>query len=67
MRNRGEGDGGRGRTWMRMTEIAEARVRRTAISDCIVDSLAKRQWPLTVEGVFIRAIATVFLLDNMHS
>jgi hypothetical protein len=43
MRNRGEEDGGRGRTWMRMTEMAEARLRRTATSYCDKDSLAEGQ------------------------
>jgi hypothetical protein len=43
---------------MRMTEIAEARLRCTATSYCNVDSLAKGQWPLiTEEGVFTRVEA----------
>ena len=54
-RNRGEEDEGRGRMWMRMTEIAEARLRRTATSYCNVDSLAKGKRPLIgEEGVFTR-------------
>jgi hypothetical protein len=68
IRNQGREDQGRGRIWMRMTAIAEARLRRTATSYCIVDSLAKVQWPLIEEeGVFTRAAATVFLLDIMDS
>jgi hypothetical protein len=40
---------------MRMTETAEARLRRTATSYCNVDSLAKGQRPLIgEEGVFTR-------------
>jgi hypothetical protein len=41
MQNQGEGVEVRERLWMRMTAIAEARLRRTATSYCIVDSLAK--------------------------
>ena len=53
----GEGEG-RGRMWMRMTEIAEARLRRTATSYCNIDSLAKEQWPpIEEEGVFTRVDA----------
>ena len=54
-RNQGEEGEGRGRTWMRMTEIAKARLRRTATSYCNIDSLAKGQRPLIgKEGVFTR-------------
>ena len=57
-RNQGEGDEGRGRMWMRMMVIAEACLRRTATSYCIVDPLAKVQWPLIAEkGVFTRVEA----------
>jgi hypothetical protein len=38
---------------MRMTETAEARFGRTAISYCKIDSLAKGQWLLNgEEGVY---------------
>jgi hypothetical protein len=58
MQNRGEEDGGWGRTWMRMTEMAEARLRRTATSYCNIDSLAKGRWPpIGEEGVFARVEA----------
>jgi len=41
-----------------MTEIAEARLRRTATSYCNMDSLAEGQWPLIgEEGVFTRVEA----------
>jgi hypothetical protein len=57
-RNRGEEGEGRGRTWMRMTEMAEARLRRTATSYCNIDSLAKGRWPpIGEEGVFARVEA----------
>jgi hypothetical protein len=47
-----------GCTWMRMTEIAEARLRRTAASYCNIDSLAKGQRPpIGEEGVFTRVVA----------
>ena len=57
---------------MRMTEIAEARLRRTATSYCNIDSLAKGQWPpIGEEGVFTRVRlmpnTTVFLLDIIDS
>lgn len=53
---------------MRMTEIAEARLRRIATAYCNIDSLAKGQWPLIgEEGVFTRAAGTVFLLDIIDS
>jgi hypothetical protein len=55
MRNRGEEGEGRGHMWMSMTEIAKARLRRTATSYCNVDSLAKGQRPfIGEEGVFTR-------------
>jgi hypothetical protein len=57
-RKQGEEGEGRGRTWMRMTEIAEARLRRTATSYCNIDSLAKGRWPpIGEEGVFTRVEA----------
>jgi hypothetical protein len=57
-RNQGEEGEGRGRTWTRMTEIAEARLRCTATSYCNTDSLAKGQWPpIGEEGVFTRVEA----------
>jgi hypothetical protein len=62
-RNQGEGGEGQGRMWMKMTAIAEARLRRTATSYCTEDSLAEGQCPLREEGVFTLATATVFLLD----
>ena len=53
--NQDDKDEGRGRMWMRMTEIAEARLRCIATSYCNVDSLAKGEWPLIgEEGVFTR-------------
>jgi hypothetical protein len=58
MRNQDEGDKGRGRMWMRMIVIAKVCLRRIATSYCIVDSLAKGQWPLITEkGVFTRVEA----------
>jgi hypothetical protein len=43
---------------MRMTEIAEACLRRTATSYCNIDSLAKGRWPpIREEGVFTRVEA----------
>ena len=57
-RNQGEGDEGRGRMSMRMIVIAEACLRRTATSYCIVSLLAKGQRPLIAEkGVFTRVEA----------
>jgi hypothetical protein len=41
IRNRGEEGEGRGRTWIRMTEIAIAYLRRIATSYYNIDSLAK--------------------------
>jgi hypothetical protein len=43
MRNLGEEEGGRERTWIRMIGIAKARSRCTATSYCTIDSLAKEQ------------------------
>lgn len=61
-RNQSEAGEVRGRMCMR----TEARLRRTATSYGIVDSLAKVWQPIGDEGVFTWATATLFLLDDIH-
>jgi hypothetical protein len=45
MQGQGEGNKDQGHIWTRMMAIAGALQKRTATSYCIVDSLARGQWP----------------------